>query len=60
MITILTFLFRALVFIILGLPIIGLLLLSAALLANTKYLNMVSTLIDEALDAMFYKNNNLL
>lgn len=60
MITILTFLFRALVFIILGLPIIGLLLLSAALLSNAKYLNMASTLIDEALDAMFYKNNNLL
>jgi hypothetical protein len=60
MITILTFLFRALVFIILGLPIIALLLLSAALLSNAKYLNMASTLIDEALDAMFYKNNNLL
>jgi hypothetical protein len=60
MITILTFLFRALVFTILGLPIIALLLLSAALLSNAKYLNMASTLIDEALDAMFYKNNNLL
>jgi len=60
MITILTFLFRALVFIIVGLPIIGLLLLSAAALSNAKYLNMVNTFIDEALDTMFYKNNNLL
>jgi hypothetical protein len=60
MITILTFLFRALVFIIVGLPIIGLLLLSAAALSNAKYLNMVNTFIDEALDTMFYNNNNLL
>jgi len=60
MITILTFLFRALVFIIVGLPIIGLLLLSAAALSNAKYLNMVTTFIDESLDKMFYKNNNRL